>query len=80
MKNRGSKIQFTLDVLNFANLLNKKWGAAYGSMYNMSVLKVSNVKASNGVATPTFGYNNPSIYANNISSRWHMQIGCKVTF
>ena len=80
LKNRGSKIQFTLDVLNFANLLNKKWGAAYGSMYNMSVLKVSNVKASNGVATPTFGYNNPSIYANNISSRWHMQIGCKVTF
>lgn len=80
LKNRGSKIQFTLDVLNFANLLNKKWGATYGSMYNLSVLKVSNVKASNGVATPTFGYNNPSIYANNISSRWHMQIGCKVTF
>lgn len=80
LKNRGSKIQLTLDILNFANLLNKKWGAIYGSMYNQSVLKVTKVTNADGVATPTFGYNNPSIYANNISSRWHMQVGCKITF
>lgn len=80
LKNRGSKIQLTLDILNFANLLNKKWGTYYGSLYNLQVLKVSNVVNANGVATPTFGYNNPSIYANNISSRWHMQVGCKITF
>lgn len=79
-KKRGSKIQLTLDVLNFANLLNKKWGTTYGSLYNLSVLKVSKVAVANGVATPTFDYNNPSIYPNNISSRWHMQVGCKITF
>ena len=79
-KKRGSKIQLTLDVLNFANLLNKKWGTTYGSLKNLSVLKVSKVAVANGVATPTFDYNNPSIYPNNISSRWHMQVGCKITF
>lgn len=81
LKNRGSKIQFTLDILNFANLLNNKWGASYGNdLWALQVLRVNNVTASNGVATPTFSYNNPTIYADNLQSRWHMQVGCKITF
>ena len=81
LKNRSGKVQLTLDVLNFANLLNKKWGASYADdLWALQVLKVNSVTNSNGVATPTFSYNNQSLYANSLMSRWHMQIGCKVTF
>lgn len=81
LKNRGSKIQLTLDIMNFTNLLNKKWGASYGSnLWAIQVLKVASVSNANGVATPTFSYNNPAVTADNLQSRWHMQVGCKVTF
>lgn len=80
LRGRGSKIALTIDILNFANLLNHKWGASYGSSYNRSYLSVSKVVNNNGVATPTFKNNVWTADPANISSRWHMQIGCKVTF
>ena len=41
LKERGSKIQVTFDVINFANMLNKKWGANYYLPYNLTPVTVS---------------------------------------
>jgi len=82
LKERGSKIQLTLDILNFANMLNKKWGASWGSTRNVTVLKVTGLaRKSEGVYVPKFQWNDyTKPVRNNISSRWHAQIGVKVTF
>lgn len=75
------KLSFTFDIINFANMLNKKWGASYGAPYNLSPLAVKNVAINNDVATPSYTYNNnnkPS--KSDISSRWHAQVGVKLTF
>lgn len=32
------KLEFTVDIINFANMLNKKWGASYDSAFNLSPL------------------------------------------
>jgi hypothetical protein len=74
---RGSKFQISLDIINFANLLNKKWGDSYGSVYNVSPLKVSSVK--DGVANFTYNSNN-TVKLNDIYSRWHAQLGVKFIF
>ena len=83
LKERGSKIMITFDVLNFANMLNKKWGASWGSTYNVTPLTVNSLKKSdaNGVFTPVYrwnGYTEPS--KANIASRWHAQLGIKLIF
>ena len=82
LKNRGSKIQLTFDVLNFANMLNKKWGASWANSYNVTPLKVTGVKkGADGVYTPTYqwnGYTEPN--KASIGSRWHAQLGFKVIF
>ncbi len=82
LKERGSKIQLTFDVLNFANMLNKKWGASYGNAYNVTPLNTAGVTtAADGAKVAAYtwnGYTEPT--KANIASRWHAQIGFKVTF
>lgn len=75
----GSKLQLTLDIINFGNLLNKKWGDNYGSYYNVSPLQVTSVDATTRVATFLYNDNN-TIKMSDIASRWHAQIGVKFTF
>lgn len=82
LKERGSKFQITFDVLNFANMLNKKWGASWSQVYNVTPLKmVGTAKTADGVKVAKYqwnGYTEPS--KSNIGSRWHAQIGFKVIF
>ena len=83
LKERGSKVMITYDVLNFANMLNKKCGASWGGTYNVTPLTVNSMKKStaNGVYTPVYrwnGYTEPN--KANIASRWHAQLGVKVVF
>lgn len=78
MKERGSKIQITFDIENFANLLNKKWGANYSAPYNLSPLAVSLPK---GKTEYEYTYNNNNAPTpSDIFSRWHAQLGLRVTF
>ena len=82
LKERGSKLEVTFDILNFANLLNKKWGAVYDSYsWNYSPLTVTGVKPSGDhrVAEYTYYDKNKPEKVNN-SSRWHMQVGVRLTF
>ena len=82
LKKRGSKIQLTFDVLNFANMLNKKWGASWGTSTSVTPLNNTSYSAKSGgmyVAKFTWnGYTEPS--ESDIASRWHAQVGVRVTF
>ena len=72
----------TLDILNFANMLNKKWGASYSSSNSVTPLNNTTLVNKGGgvyVAKYTWnGYTEPS--KQDIGSRWHMQVGVKVIF
>ena len=82
LKERGSKILLTFDVLNFANMLNKKWGASWGNSNSVTPLNntaLINKGNGNYVARYTWnGYTEPS--KSDIGSRWHAQIGIKLIF
>lgn len=76
------KLEFTCDILNFTNMLNKKWGRTYSVDWNYSPLKVASVSNDangNRVATYTYnGSNKPN--KSDIGSRWHAQVGFRLTF
>lgn len=82
LKERGSKIQVTFDVVNFTNMLNKKWGASYSSAYNVSPLSVQSIATeADGSRTPAYTYNsNNEVAKDDIASRWHAQVGVRLTF
>lgn len=72
------KLEFTFDIINFANMLNKKWGASYESAYNLSPLTLEYFDKTTGNAA--FSYNKAEISKSDISSRWHCQVGVRLTF
>lgn len=75
------KLEFTFDIINFANMLNKKWGVNYSSAYNLSPLTVASLTTdNNGQKTPTYYFNNAKITKNDTASRWHAQVGIRLTF
>lgn len=82
LKGRGSKVELVFDILNVANLLNKNWGTNYTSAYNINKLQVQNV--NNGTApdtkVATFQYFDNTPHVSDVASRWHAQIGLRVTF
>lgn len=82
LKERGSKIQVTFDIINFANMLNKKWGASYESAYNVTPLTVQSIStAADGTRTASYTFNsNNTVEKSDIGSRWHAQVGLRVTF
>ncbi|WP_068704655.1 TonB-dependent receptor [Paludibacter jiangxiensis] len=81
LKGKSNKIELSLDIINFGNMLNKEWGAVYGSDYTVQPLKVTAMtKNANGDYVPTYSYQDDKVYKSSFSSRWHMQVGLKVTF
>lgn len=82
LKERGSKLQITFDIINFTNMLNKKWGANYSFTYNVSPVSLAGVQADgNGNQVASYTYNpNNTVRKDDIFSRWHAQIGVKLTF
>lgn len=80
LKNRSEKISLTFDIINFGNLLNKNWGAVYGSDYNVSPLKETALTANAGNQVPTYSYQDDKVFKSDFLSRWHGQIGLRITF
>lgn len=80
LKERGSKVQLTFDITNVANMLNHDWGTYYSGGYNNNILTVAGLdkEGDNRVAKYSFLGYGPSI--SDVYSRWHAQIGLKVTF
>lgn len=80
-KQRGCKLQLVLDIINVANLLNHNWGTYYSSSIYENILEVSDVKKdTDGSRYGVYSFlgNEPKI--NDIYSRWHGQVGLRLTF
>ena len=73
-------IQFTIDILNFGNMINSDWGVIQqpNSVQPIGVLVDPDTKiptySFDGNLTQTFGYDS------SISSRWQMQFGLRYIF
>lgn len=82
LKERGSKVSLVFDIINVANLLNKHWGEYYSNGYNQNILQVAGVKydRQTKVATPSYTFLGNQPQVSDVSSRWHMQLGLRVTF
>jgi len=81
LKEVFNKISLSFDVMNVGNMIDKNWGVVYSSAYTVSPLKVTKLTAnSNGDQVPTYSYQASSVTKSDILSRWHLQVGLKVTF
>jgi hypothetical protein len=84
---KSHKLEFTADIFNFTNLLNKNWGRRY-FMSNDQILVLKHSGFLPNGTTPTFTYNpsTTSTVKNQIddvglqSSRWQMQVGARYSF
>lgn len=80
-----NKLQFSLDILNVGNFINKDWGRQYTVSNQEFALIAYKGLAADG-KTPTYNYN-PSNQTNNnpwsasdLISRWRMQLGVRYIF
>ncbi len=81
LKEKSNKVTLSFDIMNFGNMLNKEWGSVYSSDYNVQPLKVTKLTAnSNGDYVATYSYQEDQVYKSDFQSRWHLQVGLKVTF
>ncbi|MGF1924211.1 MAG: TonB-dependent receptor, partial [Bacteroidia bacterium] len=82
-----NSFQFTMDVFNFGNLLNKNWGTA-DFINNSQILVPTNMASVNATTKPTFrmaqrsGDLVRSSFATNetLSSTYYMQFGVRYNF
>ncbi|MFT4024944.1 MAG: hypothetical protein QM664_14295 [Flavihumibacter sp.] len=78
----GSKkhaFQFTFDIFNLTNLINKDWGRQF-TVTNQAYNLLTTVNRSNGTVK---GYNytpNAVPWTMSFGSRWQGQIGLRYTF
>jgi hypothetical protein len=90
------RLQFSVDIFNFTNLLNKNWGRRYRTNFNgVELVTFQGFEdRGEGPLTPTFAFNAPRDKDGNIStksvftiddvgtlsSRWQMQFGLRYIF
>ena len=86
VKDRKQTLQFTFDVFNIGNMLNRDWGRMYyASNGNVELIRFEKMQADK--TTPEFSFKRPvNDEAYNLSdgslnsSRWQAQIGIKYIF
>ncbi len=85
-KNKIHKFEFTADIFNFTNLLNKEWGVRTFANFNQVQLLNFEGFAADG-RTPQFTFDERATETDNLiddsglqSSRWQMQVGLRYTF
>lgn len=72
-------LELTMDILNVANLLNKKWGRVYSSSY-VSEYKTPISYAGDGQYQFLHDADYTMFYPSSYYSRWRGQIGLRYTF
>ncbi|QLE00068.1 TonB-dependent receptor [Galbibacter sp. BG1] len=77
---KTNTIQFSIDVLNFGNMLNSNWGVVE-TPRNVNPIAVTEIDANN---VPTYSFD-PSltetfIPSSDINSRWQAQVGLRYIF
>ncbi len=88
---KRNTFQFTADIFNFTNFLNKDWGKRYrGQSFGVELLEFEGFQ--DGTNIPTYSFTpfndeqpNEPLYGNLddsglLSSRWQMQIGLRYIF
>jgi len=79
-----NKVQVSLDILNFGNLLNKDWGAKYFVRNDQfTLIRYEGLDTSSGENIATYSFNAPSgdIWnVNDFISRWRMVLGVRYIF
>jgi len=80
----SNKVQVSLDVLNFGNLLNKDWGAKYFVRNDQfTLIRFEDIDDSSGENVATYSFNAPSGDIWNVddfASRWRMVLGVRYIF
>lgn len=80
----NNKLQISLDILNFGNLLNQNWGAKYFTNFDQATLiDFEGIDDSGGENIPTYTFNKPNGSIWNVSdfnSRWRMLLGLRYIF
>ncbi|MEO9964948.1 MAG: carboxypeptidase regulatory-like domain-containing protein [Reichenbachiella sp.] len=85
-----NRLQFSLDIFNFANLINKDWGQRkFNNFGEVALIETQGVTDNgDGTFTPSFSFD-PTLFENGIetvddsgiqSSRWQMQLGIRYIF
>ncbi|MGN6249335.1 MAG: TonB-dependent receptor [Ginsengibacter sp.] len=87
---KTNKLEFTVDVFNVGNLLNKKWGRSYYVSYQETEpIDVAKPAQWTSPTQPTFTFNPKyAVDANtgkawsisDFTSRWNMKLGLRYTF
>ncbi|QXD16277.1 carboxypeptidase regulatory-like domain-containing protein [Rhodocaloribacter litoris] len=93
---RRQKLEITLDIFNFTNLLNSDWGVRYNGIGNFSLLEFEGFQGEPGSGnfTPVYSLDfDPDLTPTEdalfktetkdsglYSSRWFMQLGLRYTF
>ena len=76
-KESRRKVEISVDVMNFGNLLCRHWG----SYYNISgwrMQPVSVVSMNDG--EPVYKFTSGKLSFDDLASRWHMQLGARILF
>ena len=90
----SQRVAVQLDIFNFGNLLNKKWGqqdvSPYSSRNNIPLLTHTAMNPTTSVPTVTFNYRtidpdkdgkvDPYLLGNFVSNYWRMQLSARVSF
>lgn len=79
----GQSIQLSLDVLNFGNLLNSKWGVRQAAT-STGLVQPIGVSVDGATGTPTYSFDSSlkQTFFNDFSlaSRWQAQLGLRFNF
>jgi len=81
----GNKFEFTLDIMNVANLINKDWGVS-DQLVNGRFLRYRGKQATSATVHPdkqVFSFDTPyttPYQKNDSQSRYYIQIGARYTF
>ena len=71
------KVEVTLDIMNFGNMLCRHWGSYY-NVGNVRLQPVNIVSEENG--EPVYRFTSGELTPNDLMSRWRMQLGVRVVF
>lgn len=76
-KKSGRKLELSLDVMNFGNMLCRHWGAYYNvSGWRMQPVTISALEDG----APVYRFTDAKLSSSDLLSRWHMQIGARIVF
>jgi len=80
---KENKLQLSLDIFNFGNLINSDWGVQYSNPFNYRILNYEGLAADG--TTPQFTFTEEDLGNERFGiqdriSRWRARIGLRYIF